>query len=141
MTAEEKDDAYRAAADNLKQRYERDQKSLIDTLEAERARQRARLLKSLNKRAAQGSRTGAMSEAEVEAHNAMVQEQLAKLERSFEVQQTGALSEPQSAVLVTLSSIFLDEALLQKRAEAAHTLGADEEVTCVAFSSCIHHCF
>ena len=50
LSDEERSEADRLAAENLKQRYIRDQRSLLDTLEAERERQRAKLIKAMAKK-------------------------------------------------------------------------------------------
>jgi len=77
LSEENSREANRLAAENLKQRYIRDQKTLLDTIEAERERQRARLMKAMAKK------RGKMSDEEIENSHDQLKEQLESLERSL----------------------------------------------------------
>jgi hypothetical protein len=105
LSSEEMDTVSRDAADAIKKRYEKDQLSLLQTLEAERARQRTRLKKTLAKRK-QGCKRGSREAAAVDEQLRL---ELAELDRGFDVQEEGAVAEPQERTLLALSAVFLDD--------------------------------
>jgi hypothetical protein len=110
LSEEDKEDAIRQAADALKQRYVRDQQSLLETLEGERNRQKERLLKAMDKK-----RRGLFTPQEVADHDEQVRLELMKLDRSFENQESGALSDPQNAFLLTLAALNIDDSILTEK--------------------------
>ena len=103
LTEDESSEANRLAADNLKQRYIRDQRGLLNTLEAERERQRAKLVKAMAKKRA------SMSEREIEKSDEELKQQLDQLDRSYEIQEKGALAAPQKNFLLALSAIHIED--------------------------------
>jgi Holliday junction resolvasome RuvABC DNA-binding subunit len=105
LTEQERCDAHRAAADALKQRFERDQQALLESLEAERLKQRARVLKSLAaKRKGRTSSQGPAAEAEEEARA------LVAMNVEFDGMQAAALAKAQEHALLALAAIHLSEA-------------------------------
>jgi hypothetical protein len=77
LTEEDQEDCMRKAADALKERYERDQKSLMENLEDERLRQRRKIFEQLQERKKRASKE------EEEAIEKKAVEDLASLEKVF----------------------------------------------------------
>jgi len=77
LTEQDQEDCMRKAADALKERYERDQKSLMENLEDERLRQRKKILEQLQERKKRANKD------EEEAIDKKAVEDLASLEKVF----------------------------------------------------------
>jgi hypothetical protein len=122
LTKEDEEEAMRAAAEALKKRYERDSKSLLETLEAERIRQRNRLMKNIKRR-----KLGAETNKQIRALEEEEKKELAALEYSFDAQETGALQEPQERVLFMLSSIYKDPTSFTEDAPKARAFADSDE--------------
>ena len=122
LSEEEKENAIRQAADALKQRYVRDQQSLLETLEGERGRQRERLCKAMDKK-----RRGLFTPQEVADHDEQVRLELKKLDRSFENQESGALADPQNAFLLTLAALNIDDSMLNENKANGDKHNEDED--------------
>jgi hypothetical protein len=115
-------DAHRAAADSLKQRFERDQKALLESLEAERKKQRDRVLQQLA--AKRKKRGGASKEAAAEEEkNALI-----AMNVEFDAMQATALGKAQEHALLALAAMHLTEADLASAPPArTHGVGSDED--------------
>lgn len=94
LTAEEKREADRLASEELIRRYERDQKSLLTSLEAQRLKQKNKILARV--KAKKGS---------IDSLTPEVEEELRGIDVYFKEQVSNALLEPQSNVLLGLSCI------------------------------------
>jgi len=119
LSEEDRSEAHRAAADSIKQRFERDQKALLDSLERERAKQHERVAKQMAAKRKARLASGA-SEATVAAEE---QAALNAMNLEFDVMQATALSSAQEHALLALSAIHLTEADLA--VDKAH--GAEED--------------
>jgi hypothetical protein len=111
-------DAHRAAANSLKERFERDQKALLESLEAERKKQRDRVLQQLA--AKRKKRAGSSAVAAEEEKNALI-----AMNVEFDAMQATALSKAQEHALLALAAMHLTEADLASGPKASR--GADEE--------------
>mmetsp|Transcript_29107 Transcript_29107/g.40004 ORF Transcript_29107/g.40004 Transcript_29107/m.40004 type:complete len:1456 (+) Transcript_29107:23-4390(+) len=124
MTEEEIRECNRTAAESVKKRFEKNQLSLLDSLELERSQQRDRLLAKL----AQKKSNTALSIEEKEALELTAQKELEKLNKTFDDQESYALAHAQEEVLLALSSIYIDDALLKPAApEVAEDGHRDED--------------
>jgi hypothetical protein len=108
LNGAEKDVCYKDAADSIKERFERDYKSMISSLEGERNKQKAKLIKELLRR-----KTNCSSE-ELEELNKKFKSDIAELDRNFDEDNSSELSKFQNNALLSLSSIYIDENMLHE---------------------------
>jgi hypothetical protein len=108
LTDEELRAAHAAAAAEIKARFERDHRALLESLDRERGNQRAAILKRLaqRKHAAEGDEQQQMQKAEAEA--------LAAMNLEFDEQQAAALGQLQTRTLLALSAVQVDEEVLRR---------------------------
>lgn len=99
-------DAQRDASGEIIKRYERDQKSLLISLEQERMRQRNKIAAAL---AAKKNKNNKGQHAVMDAE---AEKAIQELEKSFQVQEANALSGPQGNVMYALSSIYTPEDMI-----------------------------
>ena len=104
LTEEERQECYRSAADAVKNRFERDQKALLDSLEAERTKQKKRMLKQL---AAKKAKMGNANPEELQALDNEAMDQMKLLNVNFDDQATEALAKPQVRYLVFICYLSL----------------------------------
>ena len=117
LSDEEKRDANRLASKELINRYERDQKNLLASLEAQRLKQKNKILMRAKAQAAKNKSQGDGVDAEVE-------EELRQVDVYFKEEVTNALLAPQSNLLLALSCInSFDSSMSNDSAQA----NADEE--------------
>lgn len=127
LTKDEEEDCHREAADALKKRFERDQKSLLESLEAERAKQKAKLLKALEKRQNKSNSMRTVTDSEKEVMAARCRNEIELMHQSFDLQESEAIAKPQRDVLLALSGILMPEELLVKALKKDVVRGVDED--------------
>jgi hypothetical protein len=98
----EKRECYQSAAEAVKARYERDQKALLESLEAERAKQRKKMLRTLaskkNKIVDSASGSGSKLSSALRALELEAKAQLQRLNESFDEQAAAAIAKPQVSI-------------------------------------------
>lgn len=100
----------------------RDQRSLLESLQTERTRQKNRLLKAMEKK-----KLGLTSEEELLNHEDLVQRELAKMLTAFEMQESTMLAGPQSNFFNSMAAIFMDKGILSKSVECDAREDGDDE--------------
>ncbi len=103
LSGEEKDECYRQAANALKQRYERDRKNLLESLESERLNGRAKILEKLNQR-----RMKAKDKYEIDKIEEELTNELVAHNQSFDDQILNTLAPKQMEILLGLASVYMD---------------------------------
>lgn len=106
LNDKEKDECYKDAADSIKERFERDYKSMLGSLEGERNKQKAKLIKELLRRKKN------CSNEELEELNKNFKSDIADLDRNFDDENATELSKFQNNAFLSLSSIYIDENML-----------------------------
>ena len=121
LTDEEKREADRLASQELIKRYERDQKNLLASLEAQRLKQKNKILMRAKAQAAKNKSSGDGVDAEVE-------EELRQVDVYFKEEVTNALLAPQSNLLLALSCInSFDRELNSSSTAAANDADEDDD--------------
>lgn len=109
LTSDEKDECYRQAANALKQRYERDRKNLLESLEMEKTNGRTKILEKLSKR-----RMNAKNKHEVDDIEEQCANELKIHNQSFDDQILNTLAPKQMEILLGLASIYMDHDTLKE---------------------------
>eukprot|EP01038_Epipyxis_sp_PR26KG_P005244 gene5244-7289_t len=112
LSALDQDHANREAADGIKKRFERDQLALLESLEADRKRQKNKVLIALEKRKNMIIREGGSDDSLYEIERKGLSD-LQRINQIFDEQEAIVLSEGQEKVLLALSAIYIDDKILQ----------------------------
>lgn len=107
LSEEELREAQRAASNEIICRYERNQKSLLVSLEQERMRQRRKIADAL---AAKKNRNNVSQHAALDEE---AEKAIKDLESSFQIQQAEAISGPQDNAMYALSAVYTPDDLMQ----------------------------
>ena len=129
LSVEDQRKCYQDAADALKKRHERDQKSLLDSLAAERSRQRIKIHQRLeakkNKLCPSGEANTQQQLDQLQYLDEQALEAVRQMEHEFDKQQAATVQDSQREVLLALSVINLDAAILDQT--NSRSVGDDDD--------------
>lgn len=118
LSIEDQRQCYKDTAEALKKRHERDQKSLLDSLAAERSRQKTKILQRLENNKKKVTATGnSISHQQLEQLQYLTEqadEALRRMDLEFDQQQMASLRDSQREALLALSVINMDGSLLEE---------------------------